>query len=134
VTDSASDADGCEVRRVVEVPLNADHGVQPQQRDGRGRARQIDGTALQVALQLFRQSAAVDFQTELERRGWAQAGTDTAERLAHDCAMQPELTAPKILVAVGVVAERLAPARHHPCGVLPDARRIGIRLARGVVG
>ena len=125
VAERARDADAGELTRVVDLPLDADDRIQPQQFDGHGGVGQINLAGPQRGDDCPRQGLDVD----LEAHGQRGRRGDRRNDLVH-----PQHVGPQLLVAEGVVAEDGLPISMFP---LPSSRCLSPsseRLARLICG
>src|SRR6266545_3202053 len=94
--------------------MDADHRVEPEERDGHGWIVEVDLAALEGRHQSMRQGVDVDHEPERQRHVRTDSGPDSSPRLSFDRLVQAQGAAPERLVAEGVEPEGLAPFLDQP--------------------
>ena len=112
MADGAGETDRAEMTRLVEVALDADDGVQLQERQRRLRALQADLPGLDRRNNVLRNLRRVDFEPDREGGLRTDARTDAAELASGDRTVELERAAPEGLIAEGVVAKDPSPLDH----------------------
>ena len=101
----------------VEEALDADDGIQLQQRQRHRRVVQVDLAGLDRGRRLLRDRRRVDLEPGGQRGFRAEARADAAVLRAGDRAMQLQRVAPERLVSERVVAEDVPPGEEEGAAV-----------------
>jgi hypothetical protein len=110
VAEGAGNAHGAQRALVVEEALDADDRVELEKSERRCRVVEVDLSFGEGLLQWERQRVHVDLQAYCKCCLGTDAAADTAEILALDRPVKPELASPEGLIAEGVEAEDLLAA------------------------